>query len=138
MGAGHNYHWVTNIGRKVTILERLRDFVSNGKLRVRSRSLVEEMKTIARDGDSISAPSSMKDDRTFAMALAVHCWEAKALAGLMVQKRTRDAEAARKRLSIVDQVSLFNQNHLEDYFKIKRMARVGQQRALLRANWRGR
>ena len=138
MGVGYNYHWKTNLGTKVQIMERLRDFVSNGKLHIRSMAAIDEMKTIAREGDSISAPGSMKDDRVFALALGAHCWETKMMAPLLAQKRTRDAEASRRRLSIVDQVSLFNQNHLEDFFKVKRMSRMNVLRQQMRANWRYR
>jgi len=136
MGAGYNWHWVTNIGRKVTVMERLRDFVANDKLHVRSLSAVDEMKTIAREGDSIKAPGKMKDDRVFALALAVHYWETKVMNGLIAQKRTREAEESRRRLSIVDQVALFNQNHLEDFFKTKKVGRLTSQAQLLRNSWR--
>jgi hypothetical protein len=136
MGAGYNWHWVTNIGRKVTVMERLRDFVANNKLHVRSLAAIDEMKTIAREGDSIKAPGKMKDDRVFALALAVHYWEAKIMQGLIAQKKTREAEAARRQLSIVDQVQLFNQNHLEDFFKTKKVGRLNLQAQMMRNNWR--
>ena len=124
LGAGYNWHWKTNLGTKVQIMERLRDFISNGKMHVRSMSLIDEMKTIAREGDSISAPGSMKDDRVFAAALAAHAWETKMLPSLLTQRRTREAESSRRRLSVTDQVMLFNQNHLDDFFKRKHVARV--------------
>jgi hypothetical protein len=136
MGAGYNWHWVTNIGRKVTVMERLRDFVANNKLHVRSLSCIDEMKTIAREGDSIKAPGRMKDDRVFALALATHYWETKVMQQLISQKKTRESEAARRKLSIVDQVALFNQNHLEDFFKVKKVARLNEQTRYLRNNWR--
>ncbi len=136
MGAGYNYHWVTSIGRKVTIMERLRDFVTNDKLHVRSLSAIDEMKTIAREGDTIKAPGNMKDDRVFALALAVYYWETRIMQGLIGQKRTREAEEARRRLSIVDQVALFNQNHLEDFFKTKKVDRLSFQAQSLRNRWR--
>lgn len=138
MGAGTNYHFKTNQQLKIMILERLRDFVSNGMLRVHSMDLIDEMKTIAREGDSISAPGSMKDDRTIAMALAVHCWEERIRKNLIVQKKTRDAEVARKRLSITDQVYLFQQNQLGSFFGRQRLNRLNQQRQLTRAAWRNR
>jgi len=56
-------------------MERLRDFVSNGAYRIRSSALVDEMKTVARDGDSISAPQNMRDDLTLASAFMTHYWE---------------------------------------------------------------
>ena len=136
LGAGYNWHWKTNQGTKVQVMERLRDFVANGKLHVRSMSLIDEMKTIAREGDSISAPGSMKDDRVFASAIACHAWETKMLPNLLVQKRTRESEASRRRLSIVDQVQLFNQNHLEDFFKRKAVDRATARQQLLRQQMR--
>jgi len=136
MGVGYNYHWKTNISLKVTVMERLRDFVGNGKLRVRSHSLLTEMKSVAREGDSISAPRGMRDDRTFAMALAVHYWETKVVTPLIAQRRTREAEIARRRLSIVDQVSLFNQNHLDMFFSQKRTSRNTLRQQMLRQSWR--
>lgn len=138
MGAGYNYHFVTNTRLKVTLLERLRDFVSNGQLRVRSMDVVDEMKTIAREGDSIGAPGSMKDDRVLAIALAVHCWEERARRQLITQRRTREAEAARKQMSIVNQVALFNQNHLQMMFDRKQRDRTTENALLRRQAWRGR
>lgn len=138
MGAGYNYHFVTNTRLKITLLERLRDFVSNGLLRVRSLETVEEMRTIAREGDTIGAPGSMKDDRVLALALAVHCWEERARRSLIVSKRTREAEAARRQLSIVNQVALFNQNHLQMMFDRKRVQRAGELAQMRRIAWRGR
>lgn len=138
MGAGNNYHFKTTVSLKVMILERLRDFVSNGMLRVRSMDLVDEMKTIAREGDSIKAPGSMKDDRTIAMALAIHCWEEKVRKSLITQKRTREAEAARKRLSITDQVYLFQQNQLSAFFNRQASNRLREQALARRMAWRGR
>lgn len=136
LGSGYNYHFKTNIGTKVQLMERLRDFVSNGKMRVRSMSLIDEMKTIAREGDSISAPGSMKDDRVFAAALACHAWETKMLAALVTQRRTREAEASKRRLSITDQVMLFNQNHFESFFKQKQYSRSIARQQFLRSQVR--
>ena len=126
----------TTAQTKILIMERLRDFASNGNLRVRSMELIKEMKSISRDGDSISAPASMKDDRVVAIALAAYYWETKIRRDLIVRKMTRDSEAARKRLSIVDQVQLFNQNNLAQFFSAKRQARVSVARTAQRQTWR--
>jgi hypothetical protein len=126
----------TDTQRKILIMERLRDFASNGNLRVRSLELIKEMKSISRDGDSIGAPASMKDDRVVAIALASYYWESKIRRDLIVRKMTRASEAARKRMSIVDQVSLFNQNNLEQFFAGKRMERISAARGAQRQRWR--
>jgi hypothetical protein len=124
VGVGSNIHFKTNLQLKVMLMERLRDFASQSDiLRVRSADAIEEMRQVAREGDSIKAPSSMRDDRVLALALATHCWETKIKRDLMTQKRTRATEVARKRLTITDQVFLFQQNQLEQFFKTKQVAR---------------
>ena len=138
MSAGHNYHWVTNAGRKVMIMEALRDYVSNGTFHIRSAELIKEMNSVSRDGDTIEAPGSKKDDKVVAAAMLIQCWLERVKTSLMASKRTRDAEAAKKMMSIKDQVSLFNQNHLEMFFSQKRSARYRQQVVTRKAAWRYR
>ena len=96
------------------------------------------MKTIAREGDHIGAPQSMRDDRVISAAMAAYYWDTKIKNNLITQRRTRDAEAAKKRASIVDQVALFNRNHLDMFFAQKRATRVVQQRQIMRNTWRYR
>lgn len=138
MGVGTNWHFKTTGQLKITILERMRDFISNGMLHIHSMELIEEMRTIAREGDSIKAPGSMKDDRVLAMALAVHCWEDRVRKQMMTQRRTREHEAARQHLTVTDQVYLFQQNQLSAFFNQKHRNRVQQQREHVRRAWRGR
>ena len=136
MFQGYAWHFKTNISTKVQLMERFRDFVSNGKCRIRSLALIEEMKTVARDGDSIEAPGNMKDDRVIASALACHNWEAKMMKNLLSQGKTREFEERRSRLSMVDQVALFQQNQLESFFKSKNTARSTNQQLAVRQAWR--
>jgi len=138
MGVGSNYHWETATKRKIMIMERLRDFVSTGKMRIRSAALVEEMKTVAREGDSIGAPQSTRDDRVVAAAMASYYWDTKIKNIMISRRQTREAEQARKRASIVDQVALFNRNHLDMFFKQKQATRTVQQRVAMRNAWRYR
>lgn len=138
MGVGHNYHWVTNSSRKVMIMESLRDNVSNGTFRLRSAELIKEMNHISRDEDSIEAQGSGQDDRVVAAAFANQCWMERVKVGLMAQKRTREAEAAKKHASIQDQVFLFNQNHLEMFFSQQKRQRFQEQAILRKRSWRYR
>lgn len=138
MGAGYNYHFLTNTRLKITLFERLRDFLTNGKLRLRSLATIDELRTIAREGDTIGAPASMKDDRVMALGLATHYWDSRIRNQLITQRRTREAEASRKSRSIVDQVALFNQNHLDMFFGQKRQVRMQQMQLLRRQAWRSR
>lgn len=138
MGAGANMHFKTTTQLKVTFMNQLRDFVSNGMLHIRSLDLVEEMKTIAQEGDSIKAPGSMKDDRVVAAALAVHYWAGSIRRNLIQKRITRASEEARSRLTIVDQVALFNQNNLSQFFQQKQRTRMSEHRVAQRIRWRGR
>jgi hypothetical protein len=136
MGPGFNYHFKSNVNLKTTIMNRLRDFTQNGMLHIRSQAYIEEAKKVAQDGDSIEAPGSLKDDRVVAMALAVHCWETRTRKDMLMQRRTREAEAAKQRLSIQDQVYLFQQNQLSQFFAQKQAARRTDWRNAQRASWR--
>lgn len=136
MGPGHAWQWKTNTQTKVTIMERLRDFVSNGMLRVRSIETLEEMRSVARDGDSIEAQGNNKDDRVLALALAVRCWEDRARRGMLARKQTREVVRARKVLTVKDQFKMFNESQLTDFFAKKAHARVMAQRELLRQRFR--
>lgn len=138
MGVGQNFHLKTTGPLKITFLERMRDFTTNGTFHIRSLDLIEEMKTIAREGDSIKAPGSMKDDRVLAASFAIHIWETGTRKTLMSQRRTREAEAARKRMSIVDQASLFHQNQLQSFFSSKQRVRAQEMRMAVRQSWRYR
>src|SRR5262249_40121973 len=99
---------------------------------------VQEMKSVTRQGDSIAAQGSKKDDRVLSLAFAVRCWEERVRKNLMALKRTRETEAARKRLSIRDQISQWNSAQLENFFSVKRAARARENRAMTRLAWRGR
>jgi hypothetical protein len=136
-GGGSAWHWKTQVSTKVLILEELRGFVSNGQLRIRSHDLIEEMKTIARDGDSIAAEGSdQKDDRVLAMAMGTHYWDTKIRRNLIVQKRTRVAEIAKKQKSIIDTTALFNQNMMSAFMGQKQQTRVQAQRLAMKNTWR--
>lgn len=141
MGAGVNYHIKTTRQTKSSMLEQLRNVVNSSKFRIRSHELVEEMRVVERDkddGDIIGVPSGSQDDRVMASAFAVHCWEEKVRRTLINTNRTRDAEAARQRLTLTDQVYLFQQNQLSQFFKAKKMERLTVQRQAMRNNWRYR
>jgi hypothetical protein len=136
MGAGYNWHWQTNTRLKITLMERLRDIASNGKAHIRSFDVINEMRSIKREGDSIGAQGTKRDDRTIALALANYYWETKVRPGLITQNQTRAAIEANARVSIVDQIALFNQNSLEQFFATKRVVQRQQHMAMARNAWR--
>ena len=57
---------------------------------------------------------------------------------LMAANKTRESEAAKQRLTIVDQVNLYQSNQLQHFFATKRRARVDQRRQQMQRSWRAR
>lgn len=136
-------HWKTSSGAgpagKVRLLERFRDFVQNEMLHIRSHSLLREMGTVTRVGDSIEAQgSSNHDDCVMAQSFAVRAWEDRVRRTLIASKKTRDNEAARKRMSVVDKANLFRQNQLQVFLGQQQRKRQDELRMLRRRAWRGR
>jgi hypothetical protein len=134
----NSMHWKTNSTVKVSIMERLRDFVNNGMLRVKSFDTLKEMNTITREGDVIKAEGSKKDDRVVALAFAVRCWEDTVRGGMMGQGRTRKAEAARLTQSVVDRAALYSKHQFDQFLAQKRGRRMMSARAATIQRWRGR
>jgi hypothetical protein len=138
MAAGQNWHMKTNTNLKVMYMNHLRDYVISGLFRVRSTDLIEEMRTLAQDGDTIEAPSGKKDDRAVSAALMVYYWQKEIRKNLIMRKLTREAEAARRALTMQGALQLFNKNKLEAFFAEKQRARVRQQAEAARLSWRYR
>jgi hypothetical protein len=135
MNPGHNWQWKTSGGVKVTLMERLRDFAGNGQLRIRSAETIEEMRTVTREGDSIEAGGTAKDDRVFSLALGVRAWEERARRGLMQARRTRQAEEARRRMSIADQASIYHQSQFQAFLSGQAAQRKRLARAATQSRW---
>ena len=131
-------HWKTTGANEVGMMERLRDFTSNGTLILRSRDAVDEMRTVAREGDSIQSEGSDHDDRVLALAMAVMCWEQHERKSLISQGRTRDFEVAKNSLSLQDQFQLLARYQLNSFFSGKDKARRDAANAARRLKWRGR
>ena len=117
-------------------MNHLRDYVHTGLYKIRSNDLVEEMRDIEQSGDTIKASGIKKDDRVFASALLVYYWQTNVRKMLINQNRTREAEAAKRSLTIGDQVKLFQRNQLQAFFDQKRKARVQQAAQQARLAWR--
>lgn len=136
LGPSVNWHIKTTPQSKVADLETLRDYVSNGQFHIRSRALLDEMRTITREESKLGAPAGKKDDRVLAAAFAIRCWTQKLRPNLVARKLTREAVLAKKQLVISDQVFLFNQNTLNDYFRDKKIARLQAVSQARRSLWR--
>jgi hypothetical protein len=138
MTTGTSYHWKTQTQLKVAIMERLRDFVTNGMMIVRSFATLEEMRRISREGDSIAAQGACKDDRVLALAMGVRCWDERVRKRLISERRTRAAEEAKKRMSIRDQATMYSNSMLERFFAGKAGARRREAISAKKAEWRRR
>ena len=133
---GSSVHWKTTSVNKVPMMERLRDFLTNGGLILRSREAVEEMRAVTRDGDSIRAEGDDHDDRVLAVAMGILCWEQHERKPLISMGRTREFEIAKGRMSVQDQFTMLSKHQLNQFFKGKesdRRTAAAQQR---RDAWR--
>ena len=121
---------------KVGLMERLRDFTHSGALWVRSMDTLEEMRTIAREGDTIEAQGSAKDDRVVALAIGVRNWDQEVRRRLIAGKRTRAAEEMKRRMTVRDQIAMYNQSMLDQFLAGKQRIHRQQVMAARRASWR--
>lgn len=133
-----SFHWKMTSVNKVPLMERMRDFTTNGTLVLRSRELLEEMRTVTRDGDSIKSEGSDHDDRVLALAIGIVCWEQQERKQLINLGRTREFEIAKKRLSVQDQMQLLNKFQLDRFFRTKEGARRQAAADARRNAWKGR
>lgn len=134
---GRSYHWKTTTQLKIAIMERLRDFTSNGMLRIRSQDTLEEMRTISREGDSIGPANNYKDDRVMALAMGVRYWDEVVRRRLVASKMTRNADESKRRMNMVDQVKMYNDAQFDAFMASKGAQRRAVARAALRQRWRG-
>jgi hypothetical protein len=136
MSPGFNYHFKTNGNLKISIMERLRDFMSNGMLHIRSMDTLEEMRSVTREGDTIASQGRKKDDRVMALAMGVRCWEEKVRRSLATNKRTKENEVAKKRMTVRDQADMYQKYQLDAFFAVKRVTRYREMKYARRAAWR--
>lgn len=138
MTGGSAWHFKTNTQLKVQIMELLNALVNSDKILIRSQDTLAEMKSVTREGDSIKAQGSKKDDRVMAMAMAVRAWEEKVRLGLSAQNRTKAAEVVRMSQSPKALYELFQQNMLTDFFAQKRLAALRNNQQTARSTYRRR
>jgi hypothetical protein len=129
MSPGRAWQFKAQSQLKVAILERLRDFTSNGMLRIRSQDTLEEMRSVTREGDKIEAQGTAKDDRVLSLAMGVRVWDERVRRLLVNQRRTRVNDEMKRRHSVRDQVTLFNQAQFDAFLA----GRMAHRRAVIRA-----
>ena len=100
--------------------------------------MIEEMRSVTRDGDSIKAEGNDHDDRVLAVAMAIVCWEQHERKGLISSNRTYKFERSKAALSPGDQYQLLSKHKLNQYFKGKVADRRAAALDAARMAWRGR
>lgn len=136
MTTGHNFHFKTTTQLKIAILERLRDMNNAAIVTIQSRETLEEMRTLTRNGDSISAEGRAKDDRVISLALGIHQWESAVRRNMIAHRRTKSAEVARKAADPRSRFQLFNQFQMNVRLKHKTAVRAQAKIALAKERWR--
>ena len=89
-GLSNSIGWVTTHSSKERMLNYMKDYFERGMMNVRSMELLDEMKTIKRDGGSIQAAGRGKDDRVIASALAAAAYAEQVQPKLIAMKLTRE------------------------------------------------
>ena len=88
-GVTNSIGWVTSHGSKERMLAYFKDYFEREMMKVRSMDLVEEMKTIRREGGTIAAPGRSKDDRVMATGLAAAAFAEQVQPQLIARRITR-------------------------------------------------
>lgn len=89
-GMSNSIGWLTTAATKERMLSYMKDYFERGMLDVYSMDLLEEMKTIVREGASIMASGRNKDDRVMATALAAAAYAEQVQPRLIAQKITKN------------------------------------------------
>jgi len=88
-GLSNSIGWLTTAASKERMLSYMKDYFERGMMTILSTELIDEMKTIVRDGGSILASGRNKDDRVMATALACAAFAEQLQPRLIAQKITR-------------------------------------------------
>jgi hypothetical protein len=89
-GMSNSIGWITTSQTKERMLSYMKDYFERNMMAIFSTDLIEEMKTIVRDGSSIEATGRNKDDRVMAAALATAAYAEQVQPRLIAQKLTRE------------------------------------------------
>ena len=113
-GLTNSIGYITTQASKERMLSYFKDYFERGMMNVRSIDLLEEMKTIRRDGASISAPGRSKDDRVMAAGLAAVAYAEQIQPRLLAERITREVSHAQQNHSAEE---LAVGRNVSDYLK---------------------
>ena len=113
-GPSNAIGWVTTVSSKERMMAHLKDYFERGMMKVCSQDLLDEMKTIRRDGGSIEAGGRGKDDRVIGAALAAAAYAEQVQPRLIAMKLSRAVSKAQES-STPEQLSVGK--NVSDYLK---------------------
>ncbi len=113
-GVSNSIGWMTTPQSKERMLNYFKDYFERGMMKVLSFDLLTEMKSIVRDGGTLSAPGRGKDDRVIAAALACAAFAEQVQPRLMAAKITRNVSHAQDDMT-PEQVAVGK--NVSDYLK---------------------
>lgn len=89
-------HTQTTYQQKERYLGAFKDYFERGMVRVRSRDLIDEMKSMVRvEGSQPQAGSRSKDDRVIAAALAIIAWNDQVRSRMMLENKSVQESVSR-------------------------------------------
>ena len=88
-GISNSIGWLTTSASKERMLSYMKDYFERGMMDIYSLELIDEMKSIVRDGGSIEASGRNKDDRVIAAALAAAAYAEQVQPRLIQQRITK-------------------------------------------------
>ena len=113
-GVTNSIGWITTSATKERMLNYFKDYFERGMLNVRSMELLDEMKSVVRDGGTIAAYGRNKDDRVMATGLACAAYAEQVQPRLIQARITRAQQETEER--IVASGNPVNQN-VSNYLK---------------------
>ena len=113
-GISNSIGWITTSQTKERMLSYMKDYFERNMMAVYSTELIDEMKTIVREGSSIQATGRNKDDRVMASALACAAFAEQVQPKLINMKVTR--EMSRKTDDMTPEQVAVGRN-VSDYLK---------------------
>ena len=112
-GVSNSLGYLTTHSSKERMLNYFKDYFERGMMNVYSMDLLEEMKSVVRDGGSIAAYGRNKDDRVIATALACVAYAEQLMPRLMQMRMTR----ARKEEAVTPVQEPIMDRQINNYLK---------------------
>jgi hypothetical protein len=116
-GVSNSIGWMTTASTKERMLSYMKDYFERGMMAIYSIDLLEEMKTIIRDGGSIEASGRNKDDRVIASALAAAAYAEQVQPRLIQMRLTRDLSRKQDPKQEETAVVMAGQKSVSNYLK---------------------